>query len=177
MTPTDTRLSRKNVTLPCFRHQHPLRYISGVQPAANRILCRRHIRILLLRRARCRPYISIRGIAHLPAGKGCTEYVQDRPVSAGGDPWTHPQMPLRLSVPSTTTTIISNIAWLSCNDVMLGGANGAWMAGYRRELPEILEIDWEARPRCGTQSSKEERRRENRRSPLVGAPNSDSRIG
>ena len=31
------------------------------------------------------------------------------------------------------------------------------MAGYRRELLEILEIDWEARPRCGTQSSKENR--------------------
>ncbi len=123
---------------------------------------RRHIR-MLLRRAQCRPYISIRAMAHLLAGRACIKYARDRPVSAGRDPWAHPQVPLLLPVPSTTTTI-SNLAWLSCNDVMLGRANwvvDGLMAGYRRELLEILEIDWEARPRCGTQSSKEDRRREN----------------
>ena len=174
MTPTDTRLSRKNVTLPCFStstcvtvhfrgsacgKSHPLQAAytnlapaSGPMPA---LLC-------------TFPY---EGYHTSLRGKGCTEYAQDRPVSAGGDPWTHPQMPLRLSVPSTTTTIISSLAWLSCNDVMLGGPNVWWMAGCRRELLEILEIDWEAHPRCGTQSPKEDRRRENRWSRLVGAPN------
>ena len=180
MTPTDTpppplcrRLSRKNVNLPCFSTS------TSVTVHFRGSACGKSHRLqtAYTNAPASGPVPGLRfhtSDGTPPCGEGMHNIICTGPSCVSRRrPLGAPTDALAVPVPSTTT-IISNLAWHSCNDVMLGRAN--WvvdgsMAGCRRELLEILEIDWEARPRCGTQSSKEDRRRENRQSRLVGAPN------